>query len=207
MVVGASNLWFPATFSIIVMPESAAEKDGDLADRIRAALGDRLARYAGDLETLRDMLALAGIDVTGLTEDDLGRAVSAALAPPPSPEETEERLRGWDPVDLLEPSPRVRVRRRRLQLSANGGVKDVSTRVEGAEPPASCSRPKPPWPLSSATVWPWRHLAQAYASSTKMSSSMPSSGAGALASRTRSRRKAHFSRTRIEPALCTATWA
>ena len=103
MVVGASNLWFPATFSIIVMPESAAEKAGDLADRIRAALGDRLARYAGDLETLRDMLALAGIDVTGLTDDDLGRAVSAALAPPPSPEEQEERLRTWDPVDLLVP--------------------------------------------------------------------------------------------------------
>lgn len=103
MVVGASNLWFPATFSIIVMPESAAEKDGDLADRLRAALGDRLARYAGDLETLRDMLGLAGIDVTALTDDDLGRAVSAALAPPPSPEETEERLRAWDPVDLLVP--------------------------------------------------------------------------------------------------------
>ena len=60
MVVGASNLWFPATFSIIVMPESAAEKAGDLADRIRAALGDRLARYASDLETLRDMLARPG---------------------------------------------------------------------------------------------------------------------------------------------------
>ena len=64
---------------------------------------DRLARYASDLETLRDILALAGIDVTALTDDDLGRAVSAALAPPPSPEETEERLRAWDPVDLLVP--------------------------------------------------------------------------------------------------------
>ena len=39
MLVGASNLWFPATLSIIVMPESAQEKAEDLADRIRAVLG------------------------------------------------------------------------------------------------------------------------------------------------------------------------
>ena len=44
MLVGASNLWFPATYSIIVMPESAEEKASDLADQIRGALGrDRLA--------------------------------------------------------------------------------------------------------------------------------------------------------------------
>ena len=33
MLIGASNLWFPATLSIIVMPESAQEKAEDLADR------------------------------------------------------------------------------------------------------------------------------------------------------------------------------
>ena len=33
MLIGASNLWFPATLSIIVMPESAEEKADDLADR------------------------------------------------------------------------------------------------------------------------------------------------------------------------------
>ena len=29
--------------------------------------------------------------------------MAAALAPPPTPEEQEERLRHWDPVDLLVP--------------------------------------------------------------------------------------------------------
>ena len=38
-----------------------------------------------------------------MSDDDLRTAVTAALAPPPTPEEQEERLRAWDPVDLLVP--------------------------------------------------------------------------------------------------------
>ena len=53
MLIGASNLWFPSTLSIIVMPESAEEKATDLADRLRVALGDNLAKYAGDLGLIR----------------------------------------------------------------------------------------------------------------------------------------------------------
>ena len=102
MLIGASNLWFPATQSIIVMPESAEEKASDLADRIRVALGDKLAKYAGNLEMLRDLLD-GKVDVTGLSDDSLRAVVTAALAPPPTPDEQEERLRTWDPVDLLVP--------------------------------------------------------------------------------------------------------
>jgi hypothetical protein len=103
MLVGASNLWFAATLSIIVMPESAQEKAEDLADRIRAVLGDKLAKYAGSLDILRDFLDAGGVDVTGLPDGDLGALVAVALAPPPTPDEQEERLRQWDPVDLLVP--------------------------------------------------------------------------------------------------------
>ena len=103
MLVGASNLWFPATLSIIVMPESAQEKAEDLADRIRAVLGDKLAKYANSLDILRDFLDAGGVDVTGLSDGDLGALVAVALAPPPTPDEQEERLRQWDPVDLLVP--------------------------------------------------------------------------------------------------------
>ena len=102
MLIGASNLWFPATQSIIVMPESPEEKASDLADRIRVALGDKLAKYAGNLDTLRDVLD-GKVDVTGVSDDGLQAAVTAALAPPPTPEEQEDRLRAWDPVDLLVP--------------------------------------------------------------------------------------------------------
>jgi Domain of unknown function (DUF1998) len=109
MLIGASNLWFPATHSIIVMPESPEEKASDLADRIRVALGERLARYANDLETLRDVLD-GKVDVSDVSDDSLRKAVAAALAPPPTPEEQEERLRAWNPVDLLVPEWRYLLR-------------------------------------------------------------------------------------------------
>jgi hypothetical protein len=103
MLIGASNLWFPSTLSIIVMPESAEEKASDLADRLRVALGDTLAKYAGDLDLIRDFAATAQVDVTGQSDDELAALVATALEPPPSEEEQEEKLRGWDPVDLLVP--------------------------------------------------------------------------------------------------------
>ena len=102
MLVGASNLWFASTQSIIVMPQSLAEQADDLADAIRTALGDRLARYAGDLETLRDVLD-GRVDVTGRTDDQLRAAAGQASAPPPSAHEQEDQLLRWDPVDLLVP--------------------------------------------------------------------------------------------------------
>jgi hypothetical protein len=103
MLIGASNLWFGSTLSIIVMPESPEEKAGDLADRIRIALGDKLARYADSLGILRDLLDAANVDVGGLSDAKLSEAVAAAMAPPLSAEEQEEQLKSWDPVDLLVP--------------------------------------------------------------------------------------------------------
>jgi hypothetical protein len=103
MLIGASNLWFPSTLSIIVMPESKEETADDIADRIRTALGDNLTKYAGNLEFLRALLDAAKVAVTTLSDADLGALVAKALEPPPSDEEQEEKLRDWDPVDLLVP--------------------------------------------------------------------------------------------------------
>jgi hypothetical protein len=104
MLIGASNLWFPATHSIIVMPESAAEKASEVADQIRIALGpDRLAKYADDLDTLRDVLR-GQVDAAATASDEELRAlVAKALESPPSAEEAEDRLKTWDPVELLVP--------------------------------------------------------------------------------------------------------
>ena len=71
ILVGASNLWFPSVHSIIVMPESQAEQQAERANRIRAALGDKLAKYQADLDILRDLLATAGVDVSGLSDTEL----------------------------------------------------------------------------------------------------------------------------------------
>jgi hypothetical protein len=103
MLIGASNLWFPSTLSIIVMPESAQEKADDLADRLRVALGDDLTESAGDLSLIRRFAKIAKVDVTGQSDDELAALVAAALKPTPSQEEQEEELRAWDPVDLLVP--------------------------------------------------------------------------------------------------------
>jgi hypothetical protein len=102
MLVGASNLWFPSTHSIVVMPESVAEKKSDVIDRIRLELGDKLAKYQAQLDVIRDLLE-GKVDVTGFSDDELGQAVTAALAPSPSEQEQEERIRTFDPVDLLVP--------------------------------------------------------------------------------------------------------
>ena len=102
ILVGASNLWFPATQSIIVMPESAQEEAGDLAARIRAALGEKLTKYANDLDTLRDVLD-GKVDVVEISDDKLAQAVAAALQPPESAEELDAWSKNWDPVDLLVP--------------------------------------------------------------------------------------------------------
>lgn len=102
MLIGASNLWFASTQSIIVMPRSKGERASDIADQIRTALGGRLARYRDDLVTLRDVLD-GKVDVTSLSDDELRAAATAASVPPPSPNETEHQIRQWDPVELLVP--------------------------------------------------------------------------------------------------------
>ena len=102
MLVGASNLWFASTQSIIVMPETSAERAEDLADKIRVALGDKLPKYRNDLDTLRDVLD-GKVDLAGRSDEDLREVVAAASGPVPTPSEQEERMRHWDPVDLLVP--------------------------------------------------------------------------------------------------------
>ena len=102
MLIGASNLWFPSTLSIIVMPESPEEKAEDLADRIRLALADKLAKYAANPDMVRDLLD-GKVDVTALSDTELSDAITNAMAPPASAEEQEEQLKNWDPVDLLVP--------------------------------------------------------------------------------------------------------
>lgn len=102
ILVGASNLWFPATQSIIVMPESQEERTSDLANQIRVVLGEKLAKYANDLETLRDVLD-GKVDVVEVSDEDLARAVEAAREPAEPDDEQEAWIRDWDPVDLLVP--------------------------------------------------------------------------------------------------------
>ncbi|MFI5959767.1 DrmB family protein [Cryptosporangium sp. NPDC051539] len=103
MLVGASNLWFPSTQSIIVMPESEAEQADVLVTKIRATLGDALDEYHHDLKTLRVLLQVGKVEVGDLSDEQLRSIVDTARKPAESVEEQRKWLESWDPVDLLVP--------------------------------------------------------------------------------------------------------
>lgn len=103
MLVGASNLWFAATQSIIVMPQSRAEATDDLADRIRVLAGDQLTAYASALGLLRQLLSAAHVDIGTRDDSELTGLVAQAQAPVPTGPELQEQRAHWDPVDLLVP--------------------------------------------------------------------------------------------------------
>lgn len=102
ILVGASNLWFPATQSVIVMPEQEEMLDEEIASRIRVALGDKLARYAENLDFARDILQEKGFGVAGYSDDRLKQLMDLAMAPPEESAADKQQQR-WDPIDLLVP--------------------------------------------------------------------------------------------------------
>ncbi|MBG0560778.1 DUF1998 domain-containing protein [Actinoplanes sp. NEAU-A11] len=104
MMMGASNLWFASTQSIIVMPRSAEQDKIALATRMRTLLTEEeLADYAGVPKILRSLLKAHKCDLTDVSDEELTAAAAEALAPPPSEEDRKEKLRQWDPVELLVP--------------------------------------------------------------------------------------------------------
>ena len=103
IMMGASNLWFPSTQSIIVMPRSDAEQKEALSDELRVAIGvEKLAKYADTVDFIRD-LADGKVDLSGLTDEDVAVAIANALAPQESEQERLERAARWDPIELLIP--------------------------------------------------------------------------------------------------------
>lgn len=100
MLVGASNLWFPATQSIIVMPSTDAEQKSTRADALIRALADKLEKYRDSLDFVRDLLEGKGTALESLTDGELREAIDLALDPP----DVEEQSPGApDPIDLLVP--------------------------------------------------------------------------------------------------------
>ncbi len=102
MLVGASNLWFGVTQSIIAMPQDPGEKASELADRIRVALGDDLGQFGDQPNVIRALLRHK-VDVTEVSDVDLADLLAIAAAPPPSADERQAKFDAWDPVDLLVP--------------------------------------------------------------------------------------------------------
>lgn len=107
MVVGASNLWFAVTESVIVMPDHPQETTEQLAERIQAALGIKIAQYADNIELARDLLAAKdaalGEKIAPLSEAELRELMVFDLAVAKTAEEERQAIEDWDPVELLLP--------------------------------------------------------------------------------------------------------
>lgn len=104
IMMGASNLWFASTQSIIVMPRTDAEKAEALGDQLRLELGDdTLKQFAGQLDVVRAMAGMKSIDLTDVSGESLSTAIADALVPPESDEERKKKRDDWDPVELLVP--------------------------------------------------------------------------------------------------------
>lgn len=103
ILMGASNVWFPSTQSVLVMPRTESQEKEVLADRLRSGVGmEKLQSFGSQIPFLRALAETAGIDVSGLSDADLAALVSEILSPAPEGEH-QERLAAWDPVELLIP--------------------------------------------------------------------------------------------------------
>ncbi|TXH28813.1 MAG: hypothetical protein E6R06_00025 [Mycobacterium sp.] len=104
IMMGASNLWFASTQSIIVMPRTEAEEKEALADKLRVELGvEQVKQFASQIEVIKALASAKNIDLSGLDDADIATAIAGVLAPVDSEEVRQEKLAAWDPVDLLVP--------------------------------------------------------------------------------------------------------
>ena len=104
IMMGASNLWFASTQSIIVMPYTDSEEKEALADRLRVTLGaEQVEEFKGQLKVIRALATAGNVDVSGATDEELQTAIGEVLAPPETEEVRQVKLAAWDPVELLIP--------------------------------------------------------------------------------------------------------
>ena len=107
MLVGASNLWFAATQSIIDMPRlDPAEQQRDRLTALGRALGDDLESVGENLPFVRMLLKRGDADAVrlrDLDDDELTELLRTLALPTESDDDRLKRRESWDPVDLLVP--------------------------------------------------------------------------------------------------------
>lgn len=113
MLVGASNLWFPATQSIVDMPtKDKAERLSEILSGLKAELG-AFADIALSSDTVNgfdtvELIMQAALkpnarpSLRGLSRED-ARAAIELYRNPPTAEQVECARRAWEPTDLLVP--------------------------------------------------------------------------------------------------------
>lgn len=136
MLLGASNLWFAATQSIIVMPGAEAPTSRSIGDQIVETLGKfGFDAFKHDAARIRDGLKDAGSGLADLPADDLEAAIVAVDADEErDSNQHQQALDEFDPISLLEPEwhyltkpldgPRVDDKQSGLVLSRPAGGVD-----------------------------------------------------------------------------------
>lgn len=114
MLIGASNLWFPVTQSIIDMPLLDEKAHGQaLYDNLVASLGpsDWMLEEPGDnIKSIKKTIEHSGRarpELLGVSDEVLLKVIEDHLNEETAAQESEEerlkRKENWDPVDLLVP--------------------------------------------------------------------------------------------------------
>ena len=107
MLVGASNLWFAATQSIIDMPRlDPEEQKRDRLTVLGRAVGEDLESVRENLRFVRALLKRGDADAVRLRDLDDDELTELLRALPLAAESDDDRLKrreSWDPVDLLVP--------------------------------------------------------------------------------------------------------
>lgn len=107
MLVGASNLWFAATQSIIDMPRlDPAARERDQVAVLRRTLGEDRETVGDNLDLVRMLLKRGDAEAARLGEfpdSELTHLLELLSRPTETEDERLRRREQWDPVDLLVP--------------------------------------------------------------------------------------------------------
>lgn len=117
ILVGASNLWFPATQAAVVIPTEIRLSPAELKAKLRAHLpADGLEEFADNPRFILKLASSNGMTVDGLAETDIAEALAAEDPELNTYGEVVARRQQWDPISLLEPEWRY------LASDARSGV-------------------------------------------------------------------------------------
>ncbi|VEG28347.1 DUF1998 domain-containing protein [Actinomyces howellii] len=107
MLVGASNLWFAATQSIIDMPRlDPAARERDQVAVLRRTLGEDRETVGDNLDLVRMLLKRGDAEAARLAwlpDSELTHLLELLSRPTETEDERLRRREQWDPVDLLVP--------------------------------------------------------------------------------------------------------
>jgi hypothetical protein len=141
IMMGASNLWFPSTQSIIVMPRTDEEDQAALADRIRAQIGlDKVQQFGDQVAVMRALAEAAGITMSSVSDVELEAAIAQILAPAVADEVLEQQRVNWDPVELLIPEWRYMQKPAAFPQQQNSSGLMVTEMMRAANLPPQISR-------------------------------------------------------------------